>query len=341
MANLNYQRRLENLQKRRFDPELQRTILTESFRKAQVPEDLKYLAESMMPIDNEYNQKTITAADNARKHLEKNFILTFDRAYRYQGSVMTQTNIRTHSDIDLLTIIDRYHYLPSNVTPAYPYTGNPKKDINEMRDQIVKILKSIYDEVDDQGSKSVSIYNKNLRRKVDIVPCYWYNSESYETYNNEFYRGVYLYDFDIDERTEIDYPFAHIQQVQTKGQNTNDGLRKGIRLLKTLKVDSDSAIDLSSFQLTTIVYSVDESSLYYHRGSELRIAENISDKISQLINDPANRKELKSPNGTEKPLADDSVVKHLQMLKGDLDKLILDCRGDLKDYLTEQRFKSY
>lgn len=341
MANLNYQTRLANLQSRRYDPDLQKSILSESFRKVQIPEDLKYLAESMVPIDVAYNEKTISAANNVKTHLEKRFNLTFSRSYRYQGSVMTRTNIRTHSDIDLLAIIDDYFYLPNDVSPESPYQGNPKSDINELKSQIVKILKDIYDEVDDSSSKCIAIYNKNLRRKVDIVPCYWYNSKQYITEQNEYYRGVYLYDFDKDQRTKKDFPFAHIHQVQQKGDDTIDGMRKGIRLLKTLKADSEKNIELSSFQLTSIVYDMESSKLYYRKGLELQIAENISSHLYKIIEEPNYRKNIKSPNGIEYPLFNDDLITSLSLLKSDLDDLITDCKGELKNYLVEQSFKSY
>src|SRR5690606_33827546 len=114
------------------------------------------------------------------------------------------------------------------------------------------IMKEIYDRVDDTGAKSISIYNKNLRRKVDIVFAYWFDTPRYYEYNDEYYRGVQLYDFPKRVRQSTDYPFAHIQNVNQKGSNTNDGSRRGIRLLKNLKADSDQSIDLSSFQLATI-----------------------------------------------------------------------------------------
>ncbi|MFC0773391.1 hypothetical protein [Terrimonas alba] len=338
---LNYQRRLENLRGRRFDPDLQKSILSESFLKAQIPEDLKYLAESMQPIENSYNEKTIEAANNVKNHLERGLNLTFSRDYRHQGSVMTKTNIRTHSDIDLLTVIASYWYQQKELAESDKYKGDPKVDIEELRRQAIQILKRIYDEVDDSGSKAITIYNKNLRRKVDIMPCYWYNLEEYEANRDEYWRGVYLYDFNLHQRTKLDYPFAHIRSVDSKGNLTNDGSRRGVRLIKNLKVDSDEKIELSSFQLTSIVHSVENAKLYYVGGSELSIAENISFQLDKMISDPSFRKSVKSPNGTENPLTDDAIVPHCGLLKKDLDQLILDCKSDLRNNYFEKAMKDY
>lgn len=238
MATLNYSKRLNNLRTRKFDSVLNESTLSKAFDSYDMPENLKYLMESMRPIDKKYNDSTLQASDNVRNHLERELKLHFGRDYRTQGSVICNTNIQLHSDIDLLSIIARYHYLPSNLPVPNPYTeSDPKIDIEQLRDQATRIMKSKYDEVDSTGAKSIWIYNKNLRRKVDIVFAYWYNSAKYIEDNSEYYRGVQLYDFPTRVRQDADYPFAHIQNVNWKGDNTNDGSRRGLRLLKNLKAD--------------------------------------------------------------------------------------------------------
>ena len=187
-------------------------------------------------------------------------------------------------------------------------------------------MKSIYDEVDTKGKKNITIKNKSLNRKVDIVFSFWYNSKKYEETSDEYYRGIYLYDFSKNEKI-LDYPFAHIDQVNLKGDNTNDGSRKGIRLLKTLRADNPE-IDLNSFLLTTIVHSIDNPELYYYRGQEINIAKALSVQLHKLISDSSFRNNIKSPNGMEKPLQD-KIVPDLKKLRSDLDELITDVQNEI------------
>jgi len=337
---LNYANRIQNLKARRFDPELNKSIVSGGFARADLPDDLRYLAESMMPIEVSYNMKTLEAAENVRKHLENALDLTFDRQYRTQGSVITGTNIKVYSDIDLLSIIDSYAYVPEDQTPDSPYKGSPTDDILALRSQAVKILKSKYDEVDDTGSKSISIVNKNLRRKVDIVPAFWYNSQSYQTSSKEFYRGIYM--FDKDERKKIrDFPFAHIQNVQEKGNSTNDGSRMGVRLLKNLKADSDGKITLSSFELTSIVHAIPDGSLYFPSVSRFQLARNISEHLAKMIDDSVFRTGITSPNGTEKPFSSVAIVAALKTVKSDLDELIQDCSKELQSQTFQRSIQNY
>jgi hypothetical protein len=323
---IDYERRLNNLSARRYDNELKESILSRSFSSTIIPKNIKYLMESMIRIDKKYTDRTIEAANRVQKHLENGYNLHFSRAYRTQGSVTTSTNIKVHSDFDLLTIVNRYHYPGVGVSNDNPYTiSNPNSDIKDLRSQSEKIMEEIYDEVDKTGKKNISIFNKSLNRKVDIVFCFWYNTKEYEETSNEYYRGIYLFDFTKEQKI-LDYPFAHINQVNTKGDNTNDGSRKGIRLLKTLKADAE--IDISSFHITTIVHSISDFELNYQRGKEINIAKSISNQLEKLISNTEYRRSIKSPNGTEKPLTDDTVD-GMKKIKSDLDQLIADVHKEL------------
>lgn len=330
MATLDYTKRLTNLQNRKFDRELNESLISKSFSAKQLPDNVKYLVESMRPIDQKYNQKTIEAAGRVQKHLQDGYDLHFNRAFRTQGSVRTATNIKVHSDFDLLTIIDRYHYNAPGISNESDYTdSNPDEDILDLRTQSTKILKGIYDEVDDKGEKSISVFNKSLNRKVDIVFCFWYHGQKYIETKDEYYRGVYLYKFPTKTK-ERDFPFAHLSQVNSKGDSTSDGSRRGIRLLKTLRADSETELKVvKSFHLTTIVHAIPNENLRYSAGNELSIAKVMSDEMAKIINDPSYRKSIQSPNGTETPLKNDDTIPDIKKLKEDLDTLIEDSAKEI------------
>ncbi|MEQ1584938.1 MAG: hypothetical protein ABL895_03605 [Cyclobacteriaceae bacterium] len=341
MATINYSKRLQNIQDRKFDKELNESVVSKTFSSRELPENIKYLAESMRKIEQKYNARTFEAAQKVQNHLQGKLNLHFNRVYKTQGSVITNTNIKVHSDFDLLTIIDRYHYNEPGTPNSSDYTeSNPDEDINSLRVQSTKIMKDTYDEVDTTGKKGISIFNKSLNRKVDIVFCFWYHSKKYIETKDEHYKGIYLYEFPTKTKI-LDYPFAHINNVNYKGDKTNDGARKGIRLLKNLKADADSKINLSSFHLTTIVHSIENSLLNYNLGSEILIAKAISEKMNTFIIDSSQRKAAKSPNGTETPLEDDSVVPEIKKIKEDLDTLIIDTAKELNSATVKRVLLNY
>jgi hypothetical protein len=327
MAILNYQQRLSNLQQRRFDQELNESILTKSFSRTDIPDDLKYLLESMKPIAKKSTDKTIEAAGRVQSHLEGKYELPFSKAYRTQGSIMTNSHIKV-SDFDLLVIIDGYYYVAPGIPVLSPYNGEPRDDISEIRKQSFTILKAIYDEVDDSNEKCITIFNKALHRKVDVVFGFWYNTQKYNETNDEYYRGIKF----KPVQPQPDYPFAHIQIVNAKGDATVDGSRKGIRLLKTLKEDcEDNLSEIKSFQLTSLIQSIDNSVLTHQAGNEIKIAQSISNHLNKVINYDEFRRTIESPNGLEKDVIPASSIKYIQRLKLDLDTLIEDSMNDLKN----------
>lgn len=340
MATLDYQRRLRNLENRRFDNVLNESAVSPSYRSTSAPENIRYLLESMTPIDVKYNNRTVEAAQKVQNHLERGLQVHFTRAYRTQGSVITKTNIKVHSDFDLLGIIDRYYY--PQTSNGNEWTGSiPDEDIQEFRKQATTILEDTYDKVDTTNEKCISIFNKSLNRKVDVVFAFWYNTDKYEAERDEYYRGIYLYKFPSGPK-QLDYPFAHMHQVNTKGDETSDGSRRAIRLLKTLKADCDTDLDnLKSFQLTAVVHSIDSTRLRYYLANDLNIATETSDQIRRVLDDSAFRKSIKSPNGTETPLASDEVVPLLKRLKEDLDELIVDATRELNSQAVRNAVQAY
>lgn len=336
---INYTKGLQNIQNRKFDGALNESLTTKSFSSTDIPENIKYLWESMQEIPAKSNAKTIDAGEKVKTHLEQELKLHFNRDYRTQGSVTTKTNIAVHSDYDLLTIVGKYHYVAPPLTVTNPYTeSNADTDIKELRSQAETILKKWYDEVEPKG-KSIKIFNKALYRYVDVVCGFWNNTIDYEQTGSEVNRGIYLYDFDL-KRKKSDYPFSHIYYVNQKGDHTNDGSRKAIRLLKNVKNDSDVKIELSSFALTTIVHSIDNKKLFYTTGSELSITQTISDQLDILINDPSYRSKVQSPNRTEAPLTEDTVPE-MQKMKNDLDAILKDSVRELSSPFIKARMLNY
>ena len=129
-----------------------------------------------------------------------------------------------------------------------------------------------------------------------------------------------------------------MQNVNWKGDQSRDGSRKGIRLLKNLRADSDTDFKLlKSFQLTSIVHGIGDDLLFYNLGDELRIAQVVSDQMKKLIEQPVYRVALTSPNGIEHPLYAAETIPEMVKLKADLDLLIEDASKDISRSTTLQR----
>jgi len=195
---------------------------------------------------------------------------------------MTNTHIKGASDIDLLTICDKFYSwdicavnkilnTPAERIKYYPfqisklekevnvssYSGIPEEALRKICLDSENILRNIYTQIDTSKGKSIKIRNLSLKRDVDIVTASWYDNVSSILNDKGDYRGIQVYDKNENKRCPVDYPFLSIKRINERGSETNDRLKKMIRFLKNLKADSSQNIELSSFDINAICYDID------------------------------------------------------------------------------------
>lgn len=328
--NKNYTQRLDKLRKRRLDESIQKAVMSKSFSDINISESVKYALEAMSEIDPSYTKNTYLASENIRGNLTTGLNKKgLSVEYRHQGSIETNTHIKIHSDIDILVFTDKYFSVEPPVTVVSVYQGDPLNDLKELRQECFNILNATYNQVDNSKAKSIAVFPTNPKRKVDVVPSNWLDSMDYRNTNSEVYRGIHIFNKDTHTRSK-DFPFLHISKVNTKDSTVNGGLRKLSRLLKTLKADADYEIKLSSFEIVSSVYDMDNAQLYKSATQHLLLLNEGSKQLQKLISDSTYRENLMSPNGKEKVFGTDSAkVVELKKLKLELDELIQDITEEL------------
>lgn len=158
---------------------------------------LTYIRIAMKGVEPEYTQKSKDAGERAKEHLSKELR---DVTFKYQGSVMTDTHIKGYSDIDLLTICDKFYqpdtyrikqlldnpeqrvkYYQSSINKLESvvntdsYTGDAIEDLKRLRLDSEKILSNVYSICDTTKPKAIKIKNLSLNREVDIVIANWFD----------------------------------------------------------------------------------------------------------------------------------------------------------------------
>jgi predicted nucleotidyltransferase len=160
-------------------------------------EVLTYVRLAMKGVEPEYTQKSRDAGEKVKEHLSKGLNGV---SFKYQGSVMTDTHIKGYSDIDLLTICEKFyqydaarvkqilesveerakHYqtsldkLQKEVNLSF-YSGNSLEDLKGIRADSEKILSDVYSTCDLTKPKAIKIKNHSLNREVDVVIANWYD----------------------------------------------------------------------------------------------------------------------------------------------------------------------
>ncbi len=239
---------------------------------------LVFIRTAMKGVEPEYTQKSRDAGERVKEHLSKELK---DVTFRYQGSVMTDTHLKGYSDIDLLTISEKFYqadnynirlllenserrakFYQSSIDKMQKelnvssYQGNALDDLKTNRLESERILKDIYTVCDTTKPKSIKIKNLSLNREVDIVIANWYDDITSVINDKGDFRGIQIYNKDTHTRGNADYPFISINRINDRSSETNGRLKKMIRFLKNAKNISDHEIDLSSFDINAVCYDI-------------------------------------------------------------------------------------
>lgn len=278
----------------------------------------KYIKMAMNEVDQRYTQITLDAGENVKQHLKDNQL---GIEYRYQGSVMTRTHIRGVSDIDLLTITNRFNdtdfskvvNIVNSPTSQYNYwemerlkkwknsfsryLGDANNDLRLLRINDEEILQRYYSQCDITKPKSIKVTNLHFHREVDVVVASWHASVDYIRGLGEEYRGIHIYNKDTNQRIGPDYPFLSISRINNRSTETEGRLKKMIRFLKNVKADSEQKISLTSFEINAICYDIPIGE--YQSAHYLDLVRILWLKLYHLCNDEKEADELKSVDGTE------------------------------------------
>lgn len=290
---------------------------------------VKYAIGAMQPIDKQYTDNTYREGDRVKNQLEKAELVC---DFAYQGSVTSDTHIRAHSDIDLLTLTCKFVTVDAAGPVTDPYPGNPIDDLLLLRRESITVLRARFPEasLDQSGAKCISISGGSLRRKIDVVSSNWRNTQRYDSTGRSVFRGVDVLDCRA-KSTIRNLPFLHNERIRDNDGLTNGGLRKAIRLLKSLRYDAEKIPDISSYDIAAIAYTMDNNALSVLRGAELILVERCKSHLDKIAADSTYREGLAVPNGTRKIFGSDgATVKGLTELRQEVDRLLHEIKNDLQ-----------
>lgn len=315
--------RFDRLRSRRIPIEKIATAKFESLSMDSSEEDFSYLVDAMQPIDAQFTENTFKEGIRVRDQLANNLPANYCAEFDFQGSVTSDTHIRIYSDIDLLTLNGSFVSLDSGAPNSSPYSGDPMSELMSMRLDAARILKNNFPAatVDSSPGKSISLEGGSLKRKVDVVIGNWWDTELWKQYHVKMARGVRILDTKVPELIR-NKPFWHNYEIDTKDKKTG-GLRKVIRLLKTLKYDAESELKMSSYDIAAIAWNMSDAALSVQAGAYLALAKNARDELKRFIDDKALRDGLSVPNGTRLVFgAGGATLESLRMLHAELADLI-------------------
>ena len=113
----------------------------------------------------------------------------------------------------------------------------------------------------------------------------------------EKYRGVAIYNKKTNRTEPPSCPFLAIDNINNRSYDTNGRLKQMIRFLKNVRSDSGVKIDLSSFEINAVCYSIPVDS--YRNMYYLDMVYLLWNYMYNLLKDENQLLQIKSVDGTE------------------------------------------
>lgn len=316
--------RIEGLRQRRYDANLRLSMAApEVYDRISQTESVRYAIGAMQPIDAGYTQHTREQGRRIENQLSTGVPTKCE--FRFQGSVTNDTHIKARSDIDLLVIIKRFHWRKPPLQMLSRYSGDEKADMRMLRQECETVLRNGFPaaSLNATGAKALSIEGGSLTRKVDVVPASWVDTVESEAGQGEAFRGVKV--FDSHSVTFVEnFPFLHNRAIDEKDARVFGGLRKAIRLMKSLMYDSRN-VDMSSYDIAAIAWNMADGLFPGNNAYDLVLVEACYLHCALLCSDAAMRESIKVPNQTRAVFgADGATLSQLQALTKELDQLRTD-----------------
>lgn len=290
----------------------------------------RYAIGAMQAVGKKYTEVSeetgARVADQLRERLARAGI---DAEFRLQGSVPLDVHIKRVSDVDVLAITKEFFtYNSTGVQALRGAYRNPSQQtssgvLSSLRQKVELDLDGAYPaaKVDKSGAKAVNVSGGSLQRSVDVVPAHWYDTKEYQASGRQVDRAVTIYNKKTGETID-NLPFLHIERVGVRCDSVGGGLRKAIRLCKSVKADSPRDIQLSSYDIAAIMYHADMRSLSVGQYSDLAVLVETQRHLDALYHDVATARRLRVPD--ESRLIFDSEEKRswLLYLSIEMDELL-------------------
>ena len=184
------------------------------------------------------------------------------------------------------------------------------------------------------GNRSIAVSGGSLRRKVDVVPSCWHDTASYQLSGAKHDREVKVFDKSLDTLIS-NRPFLYMKQVIDKDIRTLGGAKKAIRLLKNLKRDSNGHIELTSYDIASLIWHMNDQALAKPYFMELSLVAELSEFLSFIISNPVKAFGLMTPDSSRAIFDTADKFLSLTPLKREVDELAREIAQELNPLYTQ------
>jgi len=309
--------------------------VTKGYRTKTRSKSFQYALVSMQEVDAQYTAISYREADRVAKQIDSGLLRRGkDVTVELQGSLPLNVHLRRVSDVDMLVwpltffVFDNYGVAASSYTIS---TTNAVSEITSLRAECCSVIRSAFPaaKVDDSGAKCITVSEGSLLREIDVVPSVLYKTATYQRTKNDEDRGIQIYDKKAYEQIR-NYPFKVRALINAKEGRAGGGCKKAIRLLKNMREDSDTSITLSSFNIMSLVYAMQDPDLVHSPYYEGKIVASLQNWFFTLANDETYLRGLDTVDGSRKIVQSAADVAAVSLMSDELNVLVLRIAQELQ-----------
>ncbi len=320
---IEYQNALSEMRLRRRGGDY---AIAERYQKRATQPAIQYALGAMQEVEPDYTRVSIEEGQRVAGHVKDGSARTVE--IRMQGSVPLNTHIRRASDVDMLVINEGFFNYDRSGAKASLYASYPDfpipgtQEMATFRKECEDILTTRFyaANVDTTGAKAIQVSEGSVVRKVDIVPANWYCGLDFQNTGLEQDKEIHIYNKETGERPR-NHPFKFLHQVEVKDTATQGGVKKSVRMVKNIKNDSPSEIELSSYDITSLIWNMPNEWLNLAGAHDLTILANTQAYLEYLINRPDFTKSLNTPDGSRKAIDTQDKMTALNLLSTEVTNL--------------------
>lgn len=252
---------------------------------------VNYMIEAMKPVDEKLTQNLLVQA-NYLENLLRAQLMAYDLNVGIMrvGSIVYNTHISSTSTVDLILIHNGFENNQKNTN------ATALEPVKKLKDITLKILQKKFPEV--LGTNS---HNLHYKMSCPSWLCnfqLYFASRKFDNHRDNT-SGISSEYLQILNKHTLKFvqlnPNLAFNQLAKKDKNTNSNAKMLIRVLKNLVLDADDTIPLSGYQITSIVYSMDDYTLMKPRGQIILMLLECLLFVKRLCNEPFLRLSLKHP----------------------------------------------
>jgi len=289
----------------------------------------------MQEVDAKYTAISYREAERVAKQLDSGLLRNGSVVtVELQGSLPLNVHLRRVSDVDMLVwplsffVYDTYGVAASSYTIS---ASSAVSEITTLRSESCSVLRSAFPaaKLDDSGAKCIRMSEGSLLREIDVVPSVLYKTATFQRTGGDEERGVQIYDKKVHELV-TNFPFKVRALINAKEDRTGGGCKKAIRLLKNIKEDADSTIALSSFDIMSLVFAMQDSELVHSVYYEGKLVTSLQSWFFTLAHNETNLRTLNVVDGSRKIVQSAASVAAVAQMSEELNTLILRIAQELQ-----------